>query len=112
MVRLLRDQDNDVLYAAETLISAQDEIVLQTATTENRILLTFDRISGSWRFVAENLKLLGLCYFASARYRQRHSSLLENLSSRLNQLCAASLLWPVLATSAKFLLSEHKATRL
>ena len=63
MVRLLRDQDNDVLYAAETLISAQDEIVLQTAATENRILLTFDRDFGELAFRRRKSQAPGIVLF-------------------------------------------------
>jgi predicted nuclease of predicted toxin-antitoxin system len=50
IVRILRDQGDDVLYAAETLISASDQIVLQTAATEDRVLLTFDRDFGELTF--------------------------------------------------------------
>jgi predicted nuclease of predicted toxin-antitoxin system len=50
MVRALRDQQHDVLYAAETLIASPDHIILRAAVSQDRVLLTFDRDFGEMVF--------------------------------------------------------------
>jgi predicted nuclease of predicted toxin-antitoxin system len=50
MVRLLRDQGHDVLYAAETLVAAADHLILETALSQDRVILTFDRDFGELVF--------------------------------------------------------------
>lgn len=50
MVRQLRRQGHDVLHAAETLVSAPDNEVLQAALSQDRVLLTFDRDFGELVF--------------------------------------------------------------
>lgn len=46
LVKLLREADYDVLYAAEDYIGAPDAILLKTALLNNRILLTKDKDFG------------------------------------------------------------------
>jgi predicted nuclease of predicted toxin-antitoxin system len=50
VVRWLRNQGHDVLYAAETMAAAEDRLVLQTALAEDRVLLTFDNDFGELVF--------------------------------------------------------------
>lgn len=50
MVKILRDQGNDVLYAAESLVGSSDRIILDTALAQDRVLLTFDRDFGELVF--------------------------------------------------------------
>jgi predicted nuclease of predicted toxin-antitoxin system len=49
-VRVLREAGHDVSHAAENLASLEDEIVLQRAHDEQRILITFDRDYGELIF--------------------------------------------------------------
>ncbi len=46
IVRSLRARGCDVVYAAESLVGASDEIILIEAVRGNRVLLTFDRDFG------------------------------------------------------------------
>ena len=46
IVEWLRQQGNDVVHAAETLVGQADETLLDRARAEDRILLTFDRDFG------------------------------------------------------------------
>lgn len=50
MVKMLRDQGNDVFYAAESLVGSSDRIILDTALAQDRVLLTFDRDFGELVF--------------------------------------------------------------
>lgn len=46
LVTLLRQSDYDVLYVAESASSIEDELVLELANAENRILITRDKDFG------------------------------------------------------------------
>jgi len=50
MVRQLRNQGNDVLYAAESLVGSSDQAILDTALSQDRVVLTFDRDFGELVF--------------------------------------------------------------
>ena len=50
MVKILRDQGNDVLYAAESLVGSSDLMIIDTALTQDRVVLTFDRDFGELVF--------------------------------------------------------------
>jgi predicted nuclease of predicted toxin-antitoxin system len=49
-VRFLREKGDDVVYAAEIMIGASDEVILQTAVEQDRVVLTFDRDFGELAF--------------------------------------------------------------
>jgi len=51
LVKLLREAGHDVFYFAETERATDDEVVLEIANTENRILITRDKDFGElvWR---------------------------------------------------------------
>jgi hypothetical protein len=91
-VRLLREKGDDVVHAAETLIGASDEVILQAAVEQDRIVLTFDTgISASWFFIGVDRRLLGLCSFAWDRSLLIRCYLSSESSLRLNLSCEASL---------------------
>ena len=46
IVRWLRNRSDDVLHAAETMASADDETILEASVVSDRIILTFDRDFG------------------------------------------------------------------
>ncbi len=50
MVKILRDQGNDVLHAAESLVGSSDQMIIDTALTQDRVVLTFDRDFGELVF--------------------------------------------------------------
>jgi predicted nuclease of predicted toxin-antitoxin system len=50
IVHFLRTHGDDVLYAAESLVAASDEVVLREAVNQARVLLTFDRDFGELVF--------------------------------------------------------------
>ena len=49
-VRWLRGRGDDVLHAAETLVGESDAALLQTALSQDRVLLTFDQDFGELVF--------------------------------------------------------------
>jgi predicted nuclease of predicted toxin-antitoxin system len=61
-VRVLRQAGHDVLHAAENLAGLEDEIVLQRAHDEQRILITFDRDYGELIFKRRLATPLGIVY--------------------------------------------------
>lgn len=63
MVKRLRDQGHDVLYAADSLVAAADRLVLETAVSEDRVLLTFDRDFGELVFRFHNAVAPGIVLF-------------------------------------------------
>jgi predicted nuclease of predicted toxin-antitoxin system len=67
-VRTLRDQGDDVLHAAEILAGASDQVILQTALDQDRVLLTFDRDFGELVFHQHQPPAPGIVLF---RLRQQ-----------------------------------------
>lgn len=63
MVRLLRDQGNDVVYAAESLVGSADRLIMQTALSEDRVILTFDRDFGELVFRHRTAPASGIVLF-------------------------------------------------
>ena len=63
LVQFLRTHGDDVLYAAESLISSSDEDVLREAVTQSRVLLTFDRDFGELVFRCRQPSAPGIVLF-------------------------------------------------
>ncbi len=63
MVRLLREQRNDVIHAAETLVGAPDERILHAAVEQDRVLLTLDRDFGELVFHRQKTPAPGIVLF-------------------------------------------------
>jgi predicted nuclease of predicted toxin-antitoxin system len=63
MVRLLRYQGNDVLYAAESLVGSSDRIIIETALSQDRVVLTFDRDFGELVFRHRSPPASGIVLF-------------------------------------------------
>lgn len=61
-VTFLRTAGYDVLYIAETHYSISDEAVLQLATKEYRLILTFDRDFGTLIFKCNEQPPAGVLY--------------------------------------------------
>lgn len=61
-VRLLRQVGHDVSHAAEGLVGLEDEIILQRAQDERRIIITFDRDYGELIFKRRLTAPLGILY--------------------------------------------------
>lgn len=73
IVQYLRFSNDDVLYAAEVLNGASDEIILATALEQDRILLTFDRDFGKLVFHQRKLTVAGIVLF---RLKQQSSDVI------------------------------------
>src|SRR5437879_870286 len=73
MVRILRTLGDDVVHAAETLVGAQDPIILQTALEQDRILLTFDHDFGELVYRQRKPAAPGIVLF---RFRQQAPEIL------------------------------------
>ncbi len=68
IVKLLREEGNDVMHAAEVLVGAPDEELLRIAVSEDRVLLTFDRDFGELVFHQQHPAASGIVLF---RLRQQ-----------------------------------------
>lgn len=62
-VGLLREKGDDVVHAAETLVGASDEAILQAAVGEDRVVLTFDRDFGELVFHRRRPSASGVVLF-------------------------------------------------
>jgi len=65
LVQWLRDQGCDVLHASESLVQEPDEVLLQTAEGEERLLFTQDKDFGELVF-RDHLNSHGIFSFESA----------------------------------------------
>lgn len=70
IVRWLREQNTDVIYAAESAQAEPDEILLEKANLQNRIIITSDRDFGEMIF-RQRLNSFGIILL---RFRSRAQS--------------------------------------
>lgn len=61
-VRILRDQNHDIVWISETSPSIKDELVLMQAAAERRIVITFDSDNGDLIFKRKLSAPLGVIY--------------------------------------------------
>lgn len=85
MVSLLRNQGHDVLYAAETLVAAADRLVLETALSQDRVVLTFDRDFGELVFRHRKPPAPGIVLFRLVPCHPTHCYHFCKTSSPLNR---------------------------
>ncbi len=76
IVRWLRDQGHDVVHAASEHVGEADERLLQVASMERRIVLTFDRDFGELVFHRRQPAAVGVVLF---RLRQQSPLLVETI---------------------------------
>jgi predicted nuclease of predicted toxin-antitoxin system len=85
-VKLLRNSGLDVLYVLEFMRSAADQKILQFASENNLIILTFDRDYGELLFKYKTTNPAAVVYFRSFNDypTQAAEKLLELLNLKLN----------------------------
>jgi len=83
LLRKLREDGHDVLAVVETHRSIRDEIVLQIAVEERRVLLTFDRDFGEMIFAKGFAAPIGVIFV-----REVPRSLAETITAVRNVLHA------------------------
>jgi len=83
MVRWLRGQDHDVLWAAELPPAIPDDLLLEHANSEGRIVLTYDRDFGELIF---NRKMTSHGVVLLRLSDRLHSERLESLKRRWHSI--------------------------
>jgi predicted nuclease of predicted toxin-antitoxin system len=63
IVKMLREQGNDVIHVAETLVGAGDQEILHIAVRDDRIILTMDRDFGELIVRCHNVSVAGVVFF-------------------------------------------------
>lgn len=90
-VRLLREKGEDVIHAAEALIGASDEVILQAAVEQDCVVLTFDRDFGKLVFHRRRPSAPGVVLFRLGQISPDQMLSFLRIFFELNRRCVASL---------------------